>query len=139
MMVNFFRGFLSLPFITHCSSASGLVRMMMISLGGLQNVMFFPCFICSSTANVCMDSMASGGISFSLFATISLAESDRISSMVTCRRESGRGVPSMTHKVCACVLRVVSTVRIIQIRVLFRFSSIIIFLFVKTIYMHKAG
>ena len=49
------------------------------------------------------------------------------------------GVPSMTHKVWACVLRVVNTVRIIQVRVLFRFSSIIIFLFVKIIYMHKAG
>ena len=58
MIVSFFRGFLSFPFITHCISASELVRMMMKSAGDLQNVMFFPCFICSSVENVCMDSMA---------------------------------------------------------------------------------
>ena len=52
MIVSFFRGFLSFPFITHCSSASELVRMMMIFAGDLQNVMFFPCFICSSAENV---------------------------------------------------------------------------------------
>ena len=98
--------------------------MMIISLGGLQNVMFSACFICSSAENVCMDSMAWGGISPSLCDTICLAESERISSMVTCRRESGRGVPSMTHKVWARVVRLASTVRIIQVRILFSFFII---------------
>ena len=58
MIVSFFRGFFSFPFITHCSSASELVRMMIISAGDLQNVMFFLCFICSSAEKICMDSMA---------------------------------------------------------------------------------
>ena len=103
MMVNFFRGFLGFPFITHCSSARELVLMMMMSSGGLQNVVFLPFSICSSAGNVCMDSMAWGGISPSLCETICLAESERISVTVTCRRESGKGMPSMTHRLWARV------------------------------------
>lgn len=58
MIVNHLCGFIGLPSIIHCSSAKELVLMMTMSLGVLQKVIFFPCFISSSVENICMDSMA---------------------------------------------------------------------------------
>ena len=66
-------------------------------------------------------------MSLSLFATISLAESERISLIVTCKRESGRGVPSMTQRACPRVLRVTSIVSSMQVKSLFNCSFVIIF------------
>lgn len=58
MIVNRLCGFIGLPSIIHCSSAKELVLMKTMSLGVLQKVRLFPCFICSSGENICMDSMA---------------------------------------------------------------------------------
>ena len=58
MIVNRLCGFFGLPSIIHCSSAKELVLMKTMSLGVLQKVRLFPCFICSSGENICIDSMA---------------------------------------------------------------------------------
>lgn len=64
---------------------------MIISDGGLQKT------CCFSLGSICMVSMAKGERQPKRLATICLAESEHISSTLTCKRESGTSCPSMTH------------------------------------------